>query len=185
MAVLARGDALNMSRPELEPVVTEMVLAWWYPSLSKQTPRALPGIVKVLDWLEGQPGEDWQARWVASGADSQPRTWRSLIGAMTITEKQAADLTTEALVILRAIVPSLPWLLGASRFRLQDHWTLHHDAAVFTAVRKMLKADDCVDRGDTRSSIPVICDHRSRPASVDGRRLPRRSPRSGACRSTS
>jgi hypothetical protein len=67
----------------------------------------------------------------------------------TITEKWVADLTTEALVILRAIVPSLPWLLGASRFRLQDHWTLHHDAAVFTALRKMLKADDCADRGDT------------------------------------
>ena len=31
--------------------------------------------MKVLDWLAGQPGEDWQARWVASGADSQPRTW--------------------------------------------------------------------------------------------------------------
>jgi hypothetical protein len=37
MAVLAHGDALSMSRTELEPVVTEMVLAWWYRSLSKQT----------------------------------------------------------------------------------------------------------------------------------------------------
>ena len=148
MAVLAHGDALNMSRPELEPVVTDMVLAWWYPSLSKQTPRARPGVAKMLDWLEDQPGNDWQARWMASGADSQPRTWPSLIGAMTITEKQAAGLTVEALVILRAIVPSLLWLLGVSRFRLQDHWTLHHDAAVFTVLRR-LKADDCVDRGDT------------------------------------
>jgi hypothetical protein len=103
----------------------------------------------MLDWLEGQPGEDWQARWVASGANSQPRTWPSLIGAMTITEKQAAGLTVEALVIMRAIVPSLLWLLGVSRFRLQDHWTLHHDAAVFTVLRKRLKANDCVDRGDT------------------------------------
>ncbi len=149
MAVLARGDALSMSRPELEPVVTEMVLAWWNPSLSKQTLRACPGIVKVLDWLQDQAGNDWHSRWVASGADSQPRTWPSLTGATTITEAQAAGLTVEALVILRAIAPSLPWLLGVSRFRLQDDWTLHHDAAVFAALRKRLNADDCVDRGDT------------------------------------
>jgi hypothetical protein len=149
IAVLARGDALSMSRPELEPVVTEMVLAWWNPSLSKQTLRACPGIVKVLDWLQDQAGNDWHSRWVASGADSQPRTWPSLTGATTITEAQAAGLTVEALVILRAIAPSLLWLLGVSRFRLQDHWTLHHDAAVFAALRKRLNADDCVDRGDT------------------------------------
>lgn len=39
MVVLARGHAISMARPELEPVVSEMVLAWWYPSLSKQTAR--------------------------------------------------------------------------------------------------------------------------------------------------
>jgi len=186
MVVLARGHAVSMSRPELEPVVTEMVLAWWYPSLSKQTVRALPGIVRVLGWLAGQPGEDWQARWVASGADSQPRTWPSLIGAMTITEKQAAGLIVKALMILRAIAPSLPWLLGVSRFRLQDPLdSSSRRRRVHRAAKEAQSRQLRGPRGHDRASIPVICDHRSRPAGIDGRRLPRGSPRSRPCRSTS
>lgn len=27
------------------------------------------GLGKLLDWLEGQPGETWHDRWMASGAD--------------------------------------------------------------------------------------------------------------------
>jgi len=28
------------------------------------------GLAKLLDWLQRQPGDTWQDRWLASGADS-------------------------------------------------------------------------------------------------------------------
>lgn len=28
------------------------------------------GLIAVLDWLQAQPGETWQDRWIASGADA-------------------------------------------------------------------------------------------------------------------
>ena len=28
------------------------------------------GLIRVLDWLEQQPGDTWQERWIASGADA-------------------------------------------------------------------------------------------------------------------
>jgi integrase len=40
------------------------------------------GLVKVLHWLAEHPGDTWQDRWIASGADAAGNTaWRQLIGA--------------------------------------------------------------------------------------------------------
>jgi hypothetical protein len=33
------------------------------------------GLNKLLDWLECQPGETWQERWLASGADAAGSGW--------------------------------------------------------------------------------------------------------------
>ena len=29
------------------------------------------GLASLLDWLEDQPGDSWQDRWLASGADTR------------------------------------------------------------------------------------------------------------------
>ena len=36
------------------------------------------GLSWLLDWLAGQPGETWQQRWVASGADAAGGNWRQV-----------------------------------------------------------------------------------------------------------
>jgi hypothetical protein len=36
------------------------------------------GLSWLLDWLAGQPGETWQQRWMASGADAAGGNWRQL-----------------------------------------------------------------------------------------------------------
>ena len=46
-------------------------------SAGAQKGRAL-GLASVLDWLEDQPGDSWQDRWLASGADSAGRGWRDV-----------------------------------------------------------------------------------------------------------
>ena len=45
---------------------------------SQQTRRL--GVLAVLSWLQTQPGDSWQQRWQASGAEDQP-DWRDLITA--------------------------------------------------------------------------------------------------------
>ena len=45
--------------------------------LSQQTRRL--GVLAVLGWLRTQPGDSWQQRWQASGAEDQP-DWRRLVG---------------------------------------------------------------------------------------------------------
>ena len=36
----------------------------------RQPERRMRGLTWLLDWLEDQPGETWQERWLASGADA-------------------------------------------------------------------------------------------------------------------
>ena len=36
---------------------------------------------KLLGWLEQFPGVDWEARWLACGADAAPRTWADVPAA--------------------------------------------------------------------------------------------------------
>ncbi len=36
------------------------------------------GLALLLDWLEGQPGDSWQDRWLASGADAGNGAWRQV-----------------------------------------------------------------------------------------------------------
>ena len=45
---------------------------------SQQTRRL--GVLAVLSWLQTQPGDSWQQRWLASGAEDQP-DWRDLVAA--------------------------------------------------------------------------------------------------------
>src|SRR5215469_14812090 len=33
------------------------------------------GLIKLLDWLEDQPGGTWQERWLASGAEEAGSSW--------------------------------------------------------------------------------------------------------------
>ena len=40
--------------------------------------RRIRGLAWLLDWLTDQPGETWQQRWMASGADAAGGAWRNL-----------------------------------------------------------------------------------------------------------
>jgi hypothetical protein len=76
--------------------------------LSQQTRRL--GVLAVLGWLRTQPGESWQLRWRASGAEDHP-DWRRLVS--TDPAKPLPHLSPGLLVLICADVirPSLNWLL--------------------------------------------------------------------------
>ncbi len=90
-------------------------------SASLQTERRR-GLDRVLDWLELQPGDSWQDRWLASGADAEGNiAWRRLPTAgLAATSRGRVDTEHGRLALARGmsllvcgdvIRPSLGWLL--------------------------------------------------------------------------
>ncbi len=89
------------------------------PAMRKRRARRL---VSVVDWLAGQPGDTWQARWLASGADARGNAdwWQPHLdqlqsgsqrygGSVSVTSNLRVSLLL--LVGADAIRPSLGWLL--------------------------------------------------------------------------
>ena len=90
------------------------------------------GVLAVLGWLREQPGDSWQQRWRASGAEDQP-DWRLLVG--TDRAKPLPHLTSGLLVLICADVirPSLDWLLrfAPARHNLAAEMARTRDRAAF------------------------------------------------------
>jgi integrase len=92
-------------------------------ALNRNTERTRhDGVSFLLDWLSEQPGQSWQQRWLASGADAAGAGWRQLTTAWLRGHDQPAEWRQDALTraLLTAISadvvrPSLDWLVdGAS-----------------------------------------------------------------------
>jgi hypothetical protein len=90
------------------------------------------GVLAVLGWLRAQPGDSWQQRWRASGAEDQP-DWRLLVG--TDRAKPLPHLTSGLLVLICADVirPSLDLLLrfAPARHNLATEMARTRDRAAF------------------------------------------------------
>ncbi len=82
------------------------------------------GLPLLLDWLEEQPGQTWQDRWLASGADDARGQWGDLPAGWLrdrgLLSKTRLELMTSSLLVLVGadiIRPSLEWLLTGGRKR--------------------------------------------------------------------
>ena len=72
------------------------------------------GLTKLLDWLQSQPGETWQDRWLASGADAAGFEWAGLPLGGEPSPRHRRDELTSGLVLLvagQAIRPTYRWLM--------------------------------------------------------------------------
>lgn len=67
------------------------------------------GVLTVVGWLQAQPGDTWQQRWMASGAEAAV-DWRDLVAGRA--PGRAAQLSPGLLVLIcgDVIRPSLDWL---------------------------------------------------------------------------
>ena len=111
------------------------------------------GLIRVLDWLERQPGDSWQDRWLASAADTHGNlAWRRLPmhGHVGIPDG-AADSEHIGLNIARAMSvlvcvdvlrPSLSWLLTpATPAGLVTDLTRGRDPEGFARLAEVCRAD--------------------------------------------
>jgi hypothetical protein len=80
------------------------------------------GLIRIVEWLQAQPGRTWQERWIASGAGADGRAdWRRLpLQWLRSTGRIAADNTTAhktlgagllVLICADVIRPDIAWLL--------------------------------------------------------------------------
>ena len=72
------------------------------------------GLAKLLDWLQSQPGDTWQDRWLASGADAAAFDWAELPLGREPALRHRRDELTSGLVLLVAgqvIRPTYRWLM--------------------------------------------------------------------------
>jgi hypothetical protein len=111
--------------------------------LSQQTRRM--GVLAVLSWLATYPGESWQQRWQASGAENHP-DWREMVtataagrsGVPSAAGRQLLHLSPGLLVLICADVirPSLGWLLrfAPARRNLATEMARTRDGSAFAAL---------------------------------------------------
>ncbi len=79
--------------------------------------KRLRGLARLLDWLADQPGQTWQQRWLASGAEAAGVDWRKVPIRWLHDQGQRSQwLPGELSAALRAAIcadlvrPSLEWL---------------------------------------------------------------------------
>jgi Phage integrase family len=80
------------------------------------------GLIRLLEWLKGQPGDNWQERWIASGAGADGRAdWRQIpaewlkdtrvIGPGDTTAYKTFGAGLALLICGDVIRPDLGWLV--------------------------------------------------------------------------
>jgi integrase len=110
------------------------------------------GLPRLLDWLSEQPGDTWQQRWLASGADAagaewaqHPRLWLERQGNYSTT--RLCLMTSSLLVVVGADVvrPSLAWLLtGGKGRKLFRDIIFERDKAGFARLRRLCERDPTI-----------------------------------------
>jgi hypothetical protein len=111
------------------------------------------GLARVLDWLEQQPGDTWQDRWITSGADAAGNpAWRGLLASwLAAAGRGPRDPEHVSLLAGRAVMllvcadvirPGLGWLLApATPSGLSAEMARVRDPAGFAALAAVCQAD--------------------------------------------
>lgn len=115
------------------------------------------GLIRVLDWLQAQPGESWQRRWTASGAGTDGIVdWRpSAVESLKRIGRLGADNTTAfrtfgsglcLLVCGDVIRPDTTWLLRTrSLHHLSSEMARVRDPEGFAKLRQVVRTSGAGD----------------------------------------
>jgi len=116
---------------------------------SKRRAVARRGLVRMLDFLEHCSGDTWQARWMASGADTAgddwaqgAAIWLERAGLLSASRLEAMTASLSALVHADVIRPSLHWLLtGGKKRKLTSNMIRSRDPQGFAAIESICQRD--------------------------------------------
>lgn len=132
----------------------------------KELARRLRDTAVLLDWLRLFPGESWQQRWLASGADTAGKTWPDLVAAgapavvLPNDPAKARSLATGSvgrLILLGVIRPGYDWLYSSTSSTVFPRFERLRDPDGFAAVNARCDADERVTSTDRRSALIQLC----------------------------
>jgi len=116
------------------------------------------GVTKLLRWLASFPGEIWQQRWLASGAEARlgaswvqlPLQWlrEHNLSASYDPEELSAGLLM--LICGEVIRPGLPWMLTRTHRYLASAMAATRDPDGFARLHQLAEAGPAASRADAR-----------------------------------
>ncbi|WP_207757404.1 tyrosine-type recombinase/integrase [Nonomuraea cypriaca] len=105
------------------------------------------GLIKLLDWLEAQPGDTWQERWLASGVEEAGRDWKRVplewLAARDRARKyDTIDLSCGMIPLLggQVLRPNYRWLLRLIPAQLLAQFRRATDPDGFAALQAHCEA---------------------------------------------
>ena len=128
---------------------------------SSQGTRAR-GLARLLDWLESQPGETWQDRWLASGAEAAGAGWAQVpVGWLHDRGQRSRWLRAELASALGAAIcadlirPSLSWLVSslAGKGALVRGLARTRDREGFARLRDLCAGDPGISKAAGDSAL--------------------------------
>ncbi|MGW3654694.1 hypothetical protein ACWD6R_02780 [Streptomyces sp. NPDC005151] len=122
------------------------------------------GVAKLLRWLSSEPGETWQQRWVASGAEDLPgAAWadlplRWLRERGSSTSYDGDDLSSGLLMLIcgDVIRPGLPWMLTRTHRYLASVMAEVRDPDGFAHLRQLAESGPASSRKDAQIAATRI-----------------------------
>ncbi|QCX82648.1 Phage integrase family protein (plasmid) [Streptomyces sp. YIM 121038] len=158
--------------------IREVPTSWWQTEESREKvlerTLALPftadtdtnqrtrrrGLIKLLDWLEDQPGRTWQERWTASGAEEAGREWPRLPMQWLAEHQRArkydrADLCCGMIPLLggQVVRPAYRWLLRQRPSQLLAHIRSVTDPDGFAALKDRYTATGHTGANDCNNAL--------------------------------
>jgi integrase len=126
-----------------------------------QSDRRL-ALIRVLTWLEAQPGDTWQHRWLASGAEDLP-DWRDAFMAWQARRHRPGrrpHLSGGLIVMIAGDVirPGLDWLVQHTPRGLAAEMARARDGAAFARLAALASREDVIAqaRAEALNRIAII-----------------------------
>ncbi len=124
------------------------------------------GTARILQWLAGFPGDSWQQRWKASGAEALPKEqwldlpmqWRQVTGRSAAPHnRDCFQAGLLMLVCADVIRPALGWMVRKASNRIVPAMAACRDPQGYAALQALIDADpDGIIAGQARLALGRI-----------------------------
>jgi len=122
------------------------------------------GLEALLDWLEHQPGQTWQERWLSSDAETVAARWadQAISTVPALADRPTRQMRTDMLTAMRLMLtgqvlrPGYGWLLRYRPSVLLDEARHHLDPAGFSRLLAHCDATGRRNKLDRRNAVNRI-----------------------------
>jgi hypothetical protein len=144
------GSGQPAARQSREQVLTRLLAAPFALGNPAGQAQRRRGLTRMLDWLGSQPGQTWQERWTASGAEGAsswrqlPEEWLTGTGQIRKRSRPGYGFGGGLLLLIcgDVIRPGMPWLLGFSGLQSLAATIGHvRDPATFAQLRRLCETE--------------------------------------------